>query len=85
MIAQPKTVVSPQPTGHLKEAFERLSKLSDERQDEIARMLLDIVANELSPLRLTLEQQAEVQASMSDDEPYATDAEVEALFAKYRV
>jgi hypothetical protein len=35
-------------TKMLKQAVEKLSQLPDERQDELARMLIDVAANDLS-------------------------------------
>lgn len=72
------------PTSRLAEAMARLSELPPKRQDEIARMVLDLLEGEKQSLRLSLEQQAEVEAAMKEDGPYASDEEMAAFFSKYR-
>ncbi|MFC3694259.1 hypothetical protein [Chenggangzhangella methanolivorans] len=72
-------------TELLMKAFEELSKLPDDRQNELAQMLIDAAESELSgELRLSDEQLAEVDSALSEDGPYVPAAEMEAFFAQYR-
>lgn len=69
-------------TKLLNKAFETLSILPQDRQDEIAKMLLDWVEQEQSGLALTEEQEAEVRRRLSLPADYASDEEVEAIFRR---
>jgi putative addiction module component (TIGR02574 family) len=64
----------------LDEAIARVKALPDDRQGEIAELLFEFIANEQPDTYLTPEQIAEIERRLSDDEPYATDEEVRALF-----
>ena len=74
-------------TELLVKAFEELSKLPDDRQNELARMLLDVAESDRllaeGVYQLTPEQWAEVEAAIAEDD-WATDEEVEALFSRAR-
>lgn len=74
-------------TELLTKAFEELLKLPAERQDELAQMLLDAAESDrlLSEgvCQLTPEQWAEVDAAIAEDD-WASDEEVEAVFARLR-
>jgi len=48
-------------TKLLKEALEKVSQLPDERQDELARMLIDTAASDLSPYMLSDKERAEIE------------------------
>jgi hypothetical protein len=65
---------------HLDDAITRLKLLSDERQNVAAELLFEFLDQESSDVYLTPEQIAEIERRLSDDEPYATDAEVRATF-----
>ncbi len=67
-------------TKLLNKAFETISALPQARQDEVARMLIDLAQQEQSDLKLSEEQMAEVRRRMSSPADYASDAEVEAFF-----
>ncbi len=69
-------------TKLLNKAFETLSKWPQDRQDEIAKMLLDWVEQQQSGLALTEEQEAEVRRRLSLPADYASDEEVEAIFSR---
>ena len=69
---------------HLDEAIARVKALPDERQQEIAELILEILADELPDADLTPEQIAEIERRMSDDEPYATEEEVRATFDRLK-
>lgn len=74
-------------TELFEQAVKTASTLPAEMQDEIARMML-AYANDDDPLmELTPEEEAdllEAQAEMERGE-FATDAEVQAVFSKYRL
>ena len=72
-------------TELLMKAFEELSKLPVERQDELAQMLLDAAESELSSgPRLSDAQLVEVDAALAEDGPYVPAEDMEAFFAQYR-
>ena len=71
----------------LEQAVEKVQALPREMQDQAARILLAYAGDEEPILALTPEEEAdlmEAQAEMQRGE-FATDAEVEAVFAKYRL
>jgi hypothetical protein len=73
-------------TKLLEQAVEKVQALPREMQDQAARMLLAYAGDEEPILALTPEEEAdliEAQAEMQRGE-FASDAEVEAVFAKYR-
>lgn len=74
-------------TELLSKAFEELSKLSIERQDELAEMLLGVAENDRllaeGMYRLTPEQLAEVDAAIEEDD-FLSVEETEAFFARLR-
>lgn len=65
---------------HLDEAIARVRALPDERQREAAEILLEFVDDQGSDVHLTTEQIAEIERRLSDDEPFASDDDVRALF-----
>jgi len=65
---------------HLDEAIARVKALPDDRQREAAELLFEFIGNEHPDTYLTPEQIAEIERCMSDDEPYASDEEVRAVF-----
>jgi len=67
---------------HLDDAITRLKALPDERQRQAADLLFDFLEQELSDIELTPEQIAEIERRLSDDEPFASDAEVRATFER---
>ena len=71
-------------TSLLKLAIEKLKKLSAERQDELARMLLDAADDEIYVLSPA--ERAAVEEGLADVEAgrYASDEEVEEIFARHR-
>ncbi len=74
-------------TDLLERAVRTARALSPEMQDEIARMVLAYAGHDDPVIALTPEEQAdliEAQAEMERGE-FATDAEVEAVFSKYRL
>jgi hypothetical protein len=71
----------------LEQAVEKVQALPLEMQDQAARILLAYAGDEEPILALTPDEEAdlmEAQAEMQRGE-FASDAEVEAVFAKYRL
>ena len=68
----------------LEQALERAKALPDSRQDEIGEMILDVVDQDQSDMRLTAAQQEEIRRRMGEPRPvFATDEQVEALFRRF--
>lgn len=74
-------------TELLERAFTRVSALSLEAQDECARVLMSLAdeAADGTVLRLTPEEEASLARSLEQAErrEFATDGEVQAIWAKY--
>jgi predicted transcriptional regulator len=72
-------------TRLLEQAIATLSALPDDVQDEAARMLLQFAGIEQEPYQLTLEEEADLDASLAAAErgEFATDEEVRAIWAKH--
>lgn len=73
-------------TELLEQAFKRVRALSPDMQDEFARVLLRLVGDDELVYLLTAEEEAaltEAEAEIARGD-FATDAEVEAVFSKYR-
>jgi hypothetical protein len=64
----------------LDEALTKVRALSDEEQQAAADLLFDYIEGKAAGTWLTPEQIAEIERSLSDNEPYATDEEVRAVF-----
>jgi hypothetical protein len=64
----------------LQEVLEQVKALPDERQQEVAQVLLAFLDQQNSDLYLSPEQIAEVERRLDDDGPYATDEEVRFVF-----
>jgi hypothetical protein len=62
----------------LDEVLNRVKELPDEQQNQIADLLLDFLQQE--DIHLTPEQITEIERSLLESEPFATDAEVRAVF-----
>ena len=72
-------------TRLLEDAFNRLSALPDARQDELARIMLQLAGVDQAPIQLTPEEEAdlaEAEAEIARGE-LATDEEVRAMWAKH--
>ena len=72
-------------TTLLTQAIEKLSQLPQERQDELAKMLIDVAAQDLSPYQLTDEERKDVEAALKEVErgEFATDREVAAMWQRF--
>jgi hypothetical protein len=67
----------------LEEAIEQIKALPEDRQQEFAAVLFDLLDVERNPdLYLSREQIAEIERRAAEDGPYATDEEVRSVFAR---
>jgi hypothetical protein len=66
----------------LSDVIMRVQALPDERQIEAAALLLEYLDQGQHDPDLTSEQIAEIERRLSDDEPYATDDEVRAVYRR---
>ncbi len=66
----------------LEEVLEQVKALPDERQQEVAQVLLAFLDQQNPDLYLSPEQIAEIERRMSDDGPYASGEEVRSVFAR---
>jgi hypothetical protein len=66
----------------LERAYEKAKGLSTKRQDEVGEILMSIVEQEESDLRLSAEQEAEVRRRLANPEPRVPEKEMKAFFRK---
>jgi hypothetical protein len=66
----------------LSDAIAKVQALPDDRQGEAAALLFEFLDQEQAEFTLTPEQIAEIERRLSDDEPYATEDEVRAVFRR---
>lgn len=75
-------------TELLTKAFQELSKLSVERQDELARMLIDVAESDRAlaegVYQLKPEQWAEVDAALAEEGDDASETELQDFFSRWR-
>jgi plasmid stability protein len=67
--------------SQLEEVLEQVRTLPDERQQEVAQVLLAYLDDQDSDFGLSPEQVAKIELRVADDGPYAADEEVRAVFA----
>jgi plasmid stability protein len=72
----------PREASQLDEVLDQVRTLPDDRQQEVAQLLLAYLDEEDSDFGLSPEQIAEIERRMADDGPYATDEEVREMFAR---
>jgi hypothetical protein len=72
-------------TRLLEEAFDTVSALPDARQDELARVMLQLAGVDQPPIQLTAEEEADLAAAEAEIErgEFASDEEVRAMWAKH--
>ncbi len=70
--------------AQLSKAITKLRELPEDRQEQAALLLFDFLEQEESDLELTPEQIAEVEEALSDNEPFATEAEARAFFERLK-
>jgi hypothetical protein len=66
----------------LDDAIAKVQALPDDKQSEAAALLFEFLDQEQAGFSLTPEQVAEIERRLSDDEPFATDDEVRAVFRR---
>ena len=69
----------------MEQAVQKLSALPDERQNELARMLIDVAAQDLQPYVLSEEERVAIQESLAaaDRGEFASDEEVAAMWRRF--
>jgi hypothetical protein len=72
-------------TRLLDQAVATVAQLPDERQDALARVLLQLAGQEAPPYLLTPEEEADLDASIAAEErgDLATDEDIRAIWAKH--
>lgn len=72
-------------TKLLEDAIEKVKELPKERQDELARMLIDVAASDLSPYQLTDAEAAllEDRIAAANRGEIASDEEVAAMWRRF--
>ncbi len=72
-------------TRLLEEAFSTVAALPDARQDELARVMLQLAGIDRPPLQLTAEEEADLAEAEAEIErgELATPEEVRAMWAKH--
>jgi hypothetical protein len=70
--------------AQLSKAITKLRELPEDRQEQAALLLFDFLEQEESDFELTPEQIAEVEEALSDNEPFATEAEARAFFERLK-
>jgi hypothetical protein len=71
-------------TKTLRDAIERVRSWPEERQEDAARMLRDMEAQDTASYRLTADQAVEVERRLTDDDPkFLTLAEVRARLSHH--
>jgi hypothetical protein len=69
-------------TKLLREALEKVSQLPDERQGELARMLIDTAAGDLSPYVFSDEERAIIEERLANP-AYASDEDITAMWKRW--
>jgi predicted transcriptional regulator len=66
-------------------AVEKLSQLPKGRQDELARILIDVAASDLHPYQLTEKELAAIHEALAqaDRGEFASDEEVAAMWKRF--
>jgi len=72
-------------TKLLTRAIKKLSQLPGKRQDELAKMLIDVAAQDLQPYQFTPEERKEVEVALREAKrgKFATDEEVAAMWRRF--
>ena len=69
-------------TETLERAIEKAKRLPRERQDEVGEMILSLIEQDASDLRLSPEQMAEVDRILAEPQEIVPEHEVKAFFRK---
>jgi len=70
-------------TAILERAYEKAKTLATNRQDEVGEILLSLVEQDTSDLRLSPDQQEEVRRRLTNQEPLVPQLEMKAFFRKF--
>ncbi len=72
-------------TKLLEQAVEKLSQLPKERQNELAKMLIETAALDLQPYKLTAEERTAVEEGLAQAErgEFASNEEVTAMWKRF--
>jgi len=72
-------------TRLLEQAFSTVSELPEARQDELARVILQLAGVDQPPIQLTTEEEADLAAAEAEIEhcEFASNEEVRAMWAKH--
>jgi len=72
-------------TKLLTQAIKKLSRLPENRQDELAKMLIDVAAQDLQPYQFTPKERKEIEAALREAKrgKFATDEEVAAMWRRF--
>jgi len=72
-------------TKLLSQAVKKLSQLPKRRQNELARMLIDVAAQDLHPYQFTAQEKKEIEVAIREAKRgrFATDEEVAALWRRF--
>jgi hypothetical protein len=70
-------------TAILDRAYEKAKTLATNRQDEVGEILLSLVEQDTSDLRLSPDQQEEVRRRLANHEPLVPQLEMKAFFRKF--
>jgi hypothetical protein len=72
-------------TKLLEEAVEKLSQLPKGRQDELARMLIDVAASDLHPYQLNDKERVAIDDALAqaDRGEFASDEQVAAMWERW--
>jgi hypothetical protein len=69
-------------TKLLERAIAEIRRLPESRQDEAAKVLLEIASQEAGDHRLSAEQMADLEARLAGPPDHASDTEVEVVFRR---
>lgn len=74
-------------TKLLEQAVEKLSLLPHERQNELARMLIDVAAQDIHPYTFSPQERIAVEEGLAQAEfgEFATDTDVAAMWTRFGV
>lgn len=72
-------------TKLLEEALQKLTQLPKGRQDELARMLIDVAASDLHPYQFTDDERAGIDEAIgqADRGEFVSDKEVAAMWDRF--
>ena len=77
----------PNMTKLLQDAVKKLSELPAGRQDELARMLIDVAASDLNPYQFTTDERVGIDEALAQATrgEFASDEDVAAMWKRFGV